>query len=206
MKPTPSDVSSQRCTAHSKSGRQCSKWAIKGSTVCNTHGGSAPQVKAAAQRRETARVEEQKALTIIEQYGTIGDPIHPMEVLLHKVWVAHYMERYFAALVQKLADEQAIIDTNFVKLGTQVRAPHVFVQLHGEWADRAARYSKDALSANIDERQVRLAESQSRWIADVIRGGLKKLGLPEAEQTKIIEAIATEMNSVPAEPVRKLAA
>lgn len=32
-------------------GKWCGKWAIKGGTVCDKHGGNAPQVKKAAQRR-----------------------------------------------------------------------------------------------------------------------------------------------------------
>ena len=31
--------------------RPCRRWAIRGGTVCPKHGGSAPQVKAAARRR-----------------------------------------------------------------------------------------------------------------------------------------------------------
>ncbi|KKN01833.1 hypothetical protein LCGC14_1123690 [marine sediment metagenome] len=42
----------RRCTAKISSGkRRCRKPAILGGTVCETHGGSAPQVKAAAARR-----------------------------------------------------------------------------------------------------------------------------------------------------------
>lgn len=40
-----------RCTAHRKNGDQCKNAAIKGGNVCRVHGGSAPQVKAAALRR-----------------------------------------------------------------------------------------------------------------------------------------------------------
>lgn len=40
-----------RCQAHTSSGAPCKKWAIQGGFVCNTHGGSAPQVRAAANRR-----------------------------------------------------------------------------------------------------------------------------------------------------------
>ena len=42
----------RRCTAHSsRTGKQCKQRAIRGGTVCVTHGGSAPQVIAAARRR-----------------------------------------------------------------------------------------------------------------------------------------------------------
>jgi hypothetical protein len=43
---------SQKCGAHSKrTGKQCGQWAIPGGTVCKWHGGGAPQVKAAADKR-----------------------------------------------------------------------------------------------------------------------------------------------------------
>jgi hypothetical protein len=43
---------SQRCTAHSsRSGQPCKRYAIEGGTVCPTHGGKAPQVKAKAAER-----------------------------------------------------------------------------------------------------------------------------------------------------------
>lgn len=42
---------SLRCGATASSGEQCRRWAILGGSVCPTHGGSAPQVKAAARAR-----------------------------------------------------------------------------------------------------------------------------------------------------------
>jgi len=41
----------ERCTAHRTDGTPCGAWAIRGGYVCRMHGGSAPQVKAAARRR-----------------------------------------------------------------------------------------------------------------------------------------------------------
>lgn len=39
------------CTANRRNGEKCLNYAIKGATVCRMHGGSAPQVRAAAQVR-----------------------------------------------------------------------------------------------------------------------------------------------------------
>lgn len=48
----------RRCTAHSaRTGKRCGKAAILGGTVCQTHGGGAPQVKAAASERLLALVD-----------------------------------------------------------------------------------------------------------------------------------------------------
>jgi hypothetical protein len=47
----------RRCTAIKKTGVRCKKYAIKGGFVCPTHGGSAPQVRAKANKRLLALVE-----------------------------------------------------------------------------------------------------------------------------------------------------
>jgi len=41
----------RRCTAHRTNGEPCRSFATHGGTVCRVHGGSAPQVKAAAAER-----------------------------------------------------------------------------------------------------------------------------------------------------------
>ena len=46
-----------RCTAHKTDGTPCGAWAIHGATVCRVHGGSAPQVKKAAEKRWAARLD-----------------------------------------------------------------------------------------------------------------------------------------------------
>ena len=40
-----------RCTARTQSGRPCRAMAARGANVCRVHGGAAPQVRQAAQRR-----------------------------------------------------------------------------------------------------------------------------------------------------------
>lgn len=40
-----------RCSAHRSNGQPCRAYAIIGGRVCRAHGGAAPQVRAAAERR-----------------------------------------------------------------------------------------------------------------------------------------------------------
>lgn len=47
----------QRCRAKRRNGEHCKRWAIKGATVCATHGGSAPQVRKAARQRLAEMVD-----------------------------------------------------------------------------------------------------------------------------------------------------
>jgi hypothetical protein len=50
--PNVSLTHSRKCTAHSsRTGKPCQQYAIKGATVCKTHGGAAPQVKRKAEER-----------------------------------------------------------------------------------------------------------------------------------------------------------
>lgn len=51
----------ERCKAKAKrTGDRCKNWPIRGGRVCRIHGGGAPQVRrAATQRREVARIEQE---------------------------------------------------------------------------------------------------------------------------------------------------
>jgi hypothetical protein len=71
-----------KCTAHSsRTGEPCKQWPVKGATVCKWHGGGAPQVRAAAERR----LQEQQAAEVARR-GVAGldlsefaDPYNALE-------------------------------------------------------------------------------------------------------------------------------
>ena len=82
----------RRCRAHStRSGERCKKAAILGGTVCATHGGSAPQVRARADERLRAlqpaavmRLQEalDAVLRQLDRHGLVVDvgPDHSVRV------------------------------------------------------------------------------------------------------------------------------
>lgn len=65
-----------RCTARRQDGQPCKAMAARGANVCRVHGGSAPQVKAAARRRleQAADVLVQRLLGLALD-GDASDPV-----------------------------------------------------------------------------------------------------------------------------------
>ena len=67
----------RKCTTIKSNGQRCGKYAIKGGFVCPTHGGSAPQVRAKANKRLLALVEP--ALVRLEDL--MHQDVHPPTAL-----------------------------------------------------------------------------------------------------------------------------
>lgn len=73
-----------KCTGHNARGLPCGNRPIRGGRVCSTHGGSAPQVKAAAEQREleaNADAEVRKLWVGLDQAQPVKDPIASLERL-----------------------------------------------------------------------------------------------------------------------------
>jgi len=178
-----------RCIAHRRDGKPCTMQAVRGGEVCRMHGGQAPQVRAAADRR----VAEQAARAAVATYGLPRD-IDPGDALLEEVCrtAGHvaWLEQQVRALspdelvwgrseeVEKGASEFPGTDT------TQKAAPNVWVVLYRDERKHLVDVCKAAIAADIDERRVRLAERQGVLIADVIRRMLEdpELGLDRRQR------------------------
>lgn len=73
------EVPAVYCTARKTNGDPCRKRPIKGGNVCNKHGGSAPQVRAAALRRIQAAADPAAATLV----GLLYDKTAPHAVRLN---------------------------------------------------------------------------------------------------------------------------
>jgi hypothetical protein len=166
-----------RCTATNGRGERCKRRPILGGTVCPTHGGKAPQVRAAAERR----VIEQTARAEVVLFGGRRD-IHPADALLELVqWTAGEVD-YWRHRVRLLDEDALTWGVTKVKEGgddrgtTEEAKPNIAYVMLVDASNRLERYSTAALKAGVDERRVRLAEQQGTLLHGVLVAVLGELG------------------------------
>src|SRR5690625_4140247 len=188
-----------KCSAKNRAGKPCGNWAIKGGTVCRSHGGAAPAVKAAAARRRA----QEAAAKAVALFGAPKD-VEPSQALLDLVhWTAGEVE-YWREQVRQLAAEapaaltwgrtdheegvgpQGPID----KTTHQAKPAIQYVMLYAA-QDRLAQYATAALKAGVEERRVRLAEQQGGLVAEAIRRILDALDLDE-RQRELVPTVVPE--------------
>jgi hypothetical protein len=191
-----------KCNGHAKStGKQCTAWPIKGGRVCVKHGGKAGQVRAAADKRIT----EQKLEAVVKTYGLPVD-VSPTEALLdevkwtagHVAWLRARVQELEAeavswsikSLVDRQGGDQSSTDT------TEAAAPHVLIDLYQRERKHLLDVCKAAISAGIEERRVRLAESQGALLADVIRRILGDLNLTPEQSALVSEVVPRHLRLV----------
>ena len=178
-----------RCTAHNRSGTPCGQNPEPGMTVCRHHGGKAPQ---AIKARDT-RQQEHQARTEAARFAARSD-IHPADALLELVHYQAGIVNYWRHRIEDIDDEDLEWGVTREKTGgddygtTSEATPHIAYRLLTEAQDKLAAYASAALKAGIDERRVRLAESQGALVAQVIRGILDQLHLTP-EQLELVPTV-----------------
>lgn len=180
-----------RCTSHKKDGNPCNQPPMNGQRVCRKHGGKAPQNLAAAERR----ISEQKARAAVEKLN-LRREIHPNDALLEEVYRSAGVVAWLDVVVRQLdADAMVWGVTQEVEKGsgehpgtdtTYAAQRNAWVVFWQDERKHLVVTSKAALDAGIDERRVRLAESQGAMVADVMKrigeailAALLSAGMPE---------------------------
>jgi len=175
---------------------------MRGSTVCNKHGGTAPQIVAAAQRRLDAQEAREFAAGIAARYGHV-EPLDPREILELELWRTHVQVMVYDALCGELAlDEGGIYNRTYHHTGdpTGEAKPHVLIVMRDEKQVHLARVAAMAAKAGIDVRRMEIEQGRAQVLADAVRSvfGSPELGLSREQQQRAGVLVAAAFRQIEA--------
>lgn len=147
------DQPRRTCKANRSDGRPCKKPPVRGALVCATHGGAAPQVRAAAAKRES-EAEIRRALARLD-VAVVEDPLTELGRLAGQV-VA-----WKDALAERVNELTSI---RYAASGAGTEQLRSEVALFERAMDRCAAVLGLIAKLDIDQRLARITEQQ----ADVV--------------------------------------
>jgi len=176
-----------KCTAHAKStGKQCTRPAVAGATVCRFHGGAAPQVVAAAQ----VRLLDQAAR---ELFGKMTPEVAPVDnpLAAYAEFAGEVMA--WKQLMHSLLDDLRNVGYESERNGEQIYAA---VQLYERAMDRVNTVLSSYARLNIDERLLKVTEAQSKAIMRAIEAVIQHLGASGEQATQARGIAARHLRAV----------
>lgn len=190
------------CGARSRqTGEPCKLPPAKGATRCRFHGGATPKSKAKAKER----LAEAAAAKAMQTYGAPVE-VDPVTALLgevhrtagHVAWLGERIRELQSSElvwsktkeVDKTATENPGVDT------TESAVPHAWLQLYRAERKHLIDVTKTAIAAGIEERRVRLAESQGTMLATVIRAILDDLHLSAEQRAMVPDVVPRHLRAV----------
>jgi hypothetical protein len=167
----------RQCTATRGDGQRCTRWAIAGGNVCTTHGGAAPQVKAAAKRR-LAEDRARRRLDEVE-VTPIGNPVEAFATLVAEA----------VALKDTLASHVASLERLEVTDRNGAENVRAVLGAYERAMDRSGRLLTDWVRLGLDELKIRVDHTEAELLVDVINDTLRDLGLrPDDEHVARVVA------------------
>jgi hypothetical protein len=185
------------CGGKTRAGNPCplpAGWGTQhvGVGRCKMHGGASPNAEVAGQ-----------VILARREYQVMGVPldVHPHDALLECIRIAAGEVQYASERIAELDKAEAVgavkvLTARPLKMAgggenpdqrvqeIRVEAPqlHIWIQVRQKAMDRLVTYSATAMKAGLEERLVRIAESQGQLLAQAVHGILTELGvanLPE---------------------------
>lgn len=179
----------KKCRATTKrTGEPCKNWAIKGGTVCKSHGGGSRKVRAKANRTLAQTQTRHKAMRALARFGQLPDTdtepaTHMLMLIAEKRMEVEWLGQY----LENVDDKQLFmgitkLTTSSGPLGestseTAEAGQHIAYQVLHKAQDQLAAYTSAAIKAGIEERQVQIAESTAAQFGQVLERIRTALGL-----------------------------
>lgn len=195
-----------KCTAKSKqSGERCRRDAAPGATVCSMHGGKAPQVINAAERR-VQEAENRRALehAVRDAYGDTVPPVDPVQAMLEAVSRKALEVQFLRAQVAQLSSDELVWGVTKKKSGgedfgtTQEAKPNIWLAMLHEAERDLVKFASEARARGCDEHLVRIAEHTGQQVALVIRAVLDRLSLTDQQQALVGTVVPEELRALTA--------
>ena len=185
----------KQCLAHNKLGGPCGRIPADGADVCPNHGGHAPQVRAAAERR----VQEAAIRREVDRLG-IAVETDPTEALLRELWETVGNVEFLRSLVQQLPvhpapdsiewedgkpqykhGEPGIYGRSYHVSGipTGDAKPHVLVAMYNDERKHLVDVAATAVRLGIEERRVNLEENRAVEVFRAVTVALTGMGLQD---------------------------
>lgn len=179
------------CSKHRQTdGQPCRKAPIDGHDACTKHAGKSTEVV----KQEVSR---RRALAALNLDGDAN----PLDELLMEVQRAAAAVRWLGEKVAAMNDldvinvrEQEIVYADGKVTTTYTGSVNGYVKMWQAERDRLARVCKITLEAGVDERRVRLAETQGALIVDVLKATLDELGIVQDDRVR--EILSRHLRSV----------
>jgi hypothetical protein len=166
-----------RCKGHRNDGKPCGLWPRRGATVCRRHGGSAPQVKKAAERRQAVVKAQVTAASWVK--GPVQNPLEEFPKLVGRV--LGFTE--FLETQVELLDEKITI-SGFDKFDTEYEQVKAVVDLYTRLLSESRRVLADYARLQIDDRLAAITQAQADLVKRVIEGLLDDLELSQEQRAR----------------------
>lgn len=166
----------RRCRATSKgTGRRCRRFPVPGAAVCVIHGGAAPSVRAAAERRRA----EAEATALLEQvWDPNAEPVSNVVEALHKM--AGRIEHAVNVLGARVSTE-----------GLDGAAATAWNQVLGH----QRRLLADIARLGIEARMVELEQARAEMVVAAFLAAVDSLALLPADRTRAVEVFLGELET-----------
>lgn len=183
----PRERQARKCSGKRRDGNPCGSYAITGGTVCSSHGGQLPRVKAKA----AANAAEQRAMTQIAKLDLqpVGDPLQQLAIL------AAQMLAWRDSMAEQVNALTSLRYESHGDAGSseQLRSE---VVLWERALDRCERVLTAMARLNIDERMAKISERQAERIEQALRLALNDLGLGADQQNEAARNVSRHLRAV----------
>lgn len=185
-------VTRRRCTATNRSGERCGRAPIPGGTVCRVHGGAAPAVKAAAERRLALQQAESHVANNVRARGRLNLRGVYEELLTTATMAVQWRD----ALQERVDSLTALRYVSAEGAGSeQIRAE---VTLLERSLDRVAKMLEAIARLDLDTRVSTLDAQTGDLVALALARALDTAEVDGAQRDRVEAALAGELRRLAA--------